>query len=249
LEGETSTWTFLRTDTAFYAVGSVHCGLYYHTHASLGKTFVSLPKAVIKLGVEKVGLKFKLADLEGADPQTADLVLVKVTAPPPNGCGWEWSGEAAPQESLRLQSVFGWSNSSYVGGEGALSLSHDGGTYRFVETQGVPGNSGTLLYGTRNGDTLTVLGTYFGILPRTGDLRCRGVISRLPRLDEFHFVEVPQTTTNVTFDVTTKSGVRTVTYDVGASELNDGNNKYPGIFITGTTKYCGSMHIGTCRAK
>jgi hypothetical protein len=212
-------------------------------------TFVSLPRAVVDLGVVKVGLKVELAELQSADPLKADIMLVQVESPP--ACAWQWSGEAAPAAPLRVLSVFGSSNSSIVCGEGVLSLSSDGESYRFVQAQGEPGNSGTLMFGTRDGDTLMCLGTYYGIERASGGLRHRGVVSRLPQLSDFHFVDVVQNfpTNSFDFDVTTANSVRKVTYHVESSAVVDDGKKYPGIFIKGTTKYCGSMHIGSCRAK
>ena len=47
VEGSQSTWTWVHHENRLFAVGCVHCGLYYRTVAPLGLVFVSLPKAVV----------------------------------------------------------------------------------------------------------------------------------------------------------------------------------------------------------
>jgi hypothetical protein len=262
LEGGESTWSFLQEkDGTVFAVGSVHCGLYYgSTHPTL--SFVSLPQKVVDLGVEKIGF-LEPNNIKNPIPYKNDAMLVQLKKKNLQEKGLVKQYKVISPKK-RFSRVAGMSNSGIVSGKNAI-FNADDGHYVFVEDFGEAGNSGTLLFGW-DGDSNNAkpVGVYFGMFPVGGSsgnnsFRPRGVVAPLPDPKECTWFQPLVTNFPMSFVVTDQKGYKKCTISQGSTGaaacfLKDDGVEWPGVllkFPSETDKfwYCGSVDMGSRRSK
>jgi hypothetical protein len=251
--GTVATWTWVRAGPRLFAVGCVHCALYYRT-VTPGCVFVSLPNAVVTAGVISVHFARPIDALPTARLATADdLVAVEVKA---NGNTAQIAAVQWPQTAkLPINAsgcVFGSSNSSVVSGEGHVISATDGSGV-FVETAGEPGQSGTLLFRYDVAkDTPVPLGVYCGVTASANtSMKPRGRMALFPPLGSMTSYNVLPPAANATLAVQDALGVWNLPLmsKNGGVYLNDQSVEYPGVLIAAKSIYTGALDVGACRAR
>jgi hypothetical protein len=186
--GETATWTLISVGSVYYAVGALHCALFYGCQVGAEARFVSVHQSVLDCGVRGIGfVKSGPGGMSTAGDTSRDLVLIALVHPPPTGA-WKVEQVVSPDEHHMtvFDIIFGMSNSGDVTGEGNFVVTKDPEKSSrhgvFVENSGEPGHSGTLLLGFQRGKRGTVLSTYFGLDDRSlaQGLRHRAAVALFP---------------------------------------------------------------------
>jgi hypothetical protein len=271
--GESATWTLVEINGVYYAVGALHCALFYGCPKG-GVRFVSVHQSVIDCGVTQIGFVKGTDKKSVMGDKSRDLVLIKLTAPPckTNATPLKVEKVLSGDDVSMFDSIAGVSNSGRVSGDGKLAVSLQHGESRkigvFVETTGEPGHSGTLLAGFKRGQGYTVLGTYFGTLAAPNkSLRPRGVVSLFPAVDEKFtqsFDWVPALLGDKLQAVAVKvpagdkkNAVKSLFFNYvekHSGTLSDGMGSWPGFLVDAAaveksigTGYDGSVIAGACR--
>jgi hypothetical protein len=262
LEGGESTWSYLRSENSLWAVGSVHCGLYYGSmHPTL--TFVNLPAEVVNLGVLEIGF-LKPYKIGNPIQQEYDIMLLKLKQNDvPNNPAQIHKYEAFDPH-YHIQKLAGKSNSGIVSGKNIVV---DKGHLVFVEDFGESGNSGTLMFGWGNDiDKAKPVGVYHGVRTIGGNndsrnsipngLRPRGIVAPLPDPKEITWFQVLRDEFPAKLQVIDRKGIRDCNIvrngerDAAACLLIDGKD-WLGVLLKfqagDKIQYCGSMDSGSRR--
>jgi hypothetical protein len=239
--GDTSTWTFVNAQGAIYALGCVHCALYYRTDHGM-PTFVSLPRSVLERHPKRVGFlpgEFFNPLVTGMDLVAVELGKEQQGFPVESLPEWV----PFPKSLTEFATVAGSSNAGYVTGERPMKSGIEGEVV-FVESWGEPGNSGTLIYGV--GDKPVPLGVYCGVTAPAKGMRPRGRICALRPLEDFNWEDIVQW--EPTKLLVSGSRFCSMSNVNGGVVLQDGESEWPGVLIKREFEYCGSLDIGSSRA-
>jgi hypothetical protein len=262
LKGGESTWSYLlsdqQDDDRLWAVGSVHCGLFYKSkHPTL--SFVNLPQEVIDLGVAEIGF-LNPKEIDNPISYKFDIMIVKLQKTkkfPENRSPHKYSVFAADAYQ-HIQRVAGKSNSGIVSGTNVVT--HEDGHLVFVEDFGESGNSGTLMFGWgSDAHEAKPVGVYFGVKDKDSTLRPRGIVAPLPDPKNITWFSVEQKqfpADLVVVDGKNPSGkhcniIRDAQSCGPACFLED-DGKWPGVLLKFKKakykiKYCGSLECGSRR--
>ena len=261
MKGEQATWTVVSiqhdTGTRYFAIGSKHCAFYYQTIAQ-DKCFVSLPKAIVKAGVKMVGIR----DEDGRSCKYADDAVAVEIKKCPDGMEPETITPYKVETDFNVSQatfVVGMSESGPVIGK-SLRKDFEERHYVFVEDQGEPGSSGTLMFVPRKTDPsdLHILGTYYGAPSGAMDLlRPHGIVSPLPVsiVDDYQFhYPIDELPNNSQLDVLDKDGNRRCQLKKKTKSnctyylLEDGGENWPGVVLPTQFLYNGSLLTGSARS-
>lgn len=261
--GGTATWTIVKTtvagqQTRYFAIGSKHCAFFYgyvQTGNVPGPHFVSLPQRIVDAGVIGVGiLGYGRSILK-----EHDAVAIELNNCPDGLDAKKITIYEVPETMGKSKGfVVGMSESGPILGK-SLVQANNHGHYIFVEDQGEPGNSGTLMFTAdpKNPGKLQIFGTYYGLDDDKGaGLRSRGVVSPLPAsINTFDFKKQRGIADMVTLTVFDKRGCRNVTavpFSAGGflyHKLQDGGEDWPGVILEKGFFYQGWLMIGSARSK
>ena len=244
-------------------MGACHCALFYDTFESdfgtpAEQTFVNLPEEVVQAKVKRVWF---FTDPQQFSPsaysRAKDIVLAELENKPVSLLGtvcptWSALTPKSGNSQMDFASVVGKSNSGFVTGFGAVSISAPNSgvagcaVATFVETSGgEPGHSGTLMYGVGFDGSTTLLGVYTGMAPtRSGNMRPRGSITLLPpaTLDAHwhtYSVATPKRGTPIWLGCSDSKITQYAVCKHGVKPLTSNKTVY-GVFIPICTRFGGS---------
>jgi hypothetical protein len=157
---------------------------------------------VLNLGVKAIEF-LQPYEFNNPLPVRQDFVFIHVEDPPPQGLAIPAYEKIALQGEVYDHRVFGRTIGSYVSSlDGLLVIDPDAGGFKFLLGRGEPGDSGSLLYCSRNpgSQDYAPIGVFRGILPRNSlhtQVRGEGTLipplgTPLTQLRVCHFVDMPQ---------------------------------------------------------
>ena len=257
-QGASATWTFVvRPDGRLFAIGCAHTAFYYNT-VSRVRSFVSLPLRVVQSGVENVYVHRELLTCMNPLKTGFDFVAVEIKQLPAamtKAVMPVWK-DTHPIRGKLTGIVAGYSHSCTVLGESLWRVDVDGSPseWTFVESQGEPGNSGSLMFGFTKNCSPMPLGVYCGVAREGAGgcgkvaMRPRGRICPLPRLGDLVKLSVADDTAPIRLEVHDAHTHRECRFD--GTYLIDGDGcEWPGVCVTTKiAKYTGSFDAGSCRS-
>jgi hypothetical protein len=244
-QGDTSTWSLVRDGGKVYALSCVHCALYYRSDQG-SPTFVSIPETLMQYKPARVGF----VSLELRNPLATNIDLVAVELGDAPQAIEEYPAWYVPPHpsALRFATVAGKSNAGYVTGENLIQS--EDYELLFVEGNGEPGNSGTLMYGVR-AEGVVPLGVYCGVTEAVSGMRRRGRICALRPPAVFQWLDVMHHNALAnSIKLSDRNGTRGCSLSLcsGGVKVLDDTGNWPGVLINQGFDYCGSLDHGSCRA-
>jgi hypothetical protein len=250
--GGTATWTYMRiaTDTTIpdvcLAVSCEHYALAYQIANRKIRNhfrFVSLPLELIRCGILWVGLSKGHKYGPGASrSDSSDITIVMLVDFPDDIIPENvpvWPKQLSNNDFPVSQMVSGWSPTGTVHGSHCALVSD---RLVFVESSGEAGNSGTLMYLLRPGETL-LIGVYLGTTTheRGADIKWRGRICRFPERLQDSFlkhVQPPSSEARNRLKIQTGPWRRGLRHCTVFKELDaQGNEYYRGRVGEGRSEY------------